>query len=126
MGGKKVKKAPSTKGTKIEFNLHKAPYHRTFHVDGIYGGLTPDGKLSIDFFNQNFPLPTATIHEMVDLYTVGKEIGRKGDKPRVIERLIETRVMMDISVAKTFRTWIDGKIKEYDKIVNPALKEKEE
>lgn len=98
---------------KVEVHYLKTSNYRTFHVDGIFGGLTPIGKVYIELFIQRSVTPQIIQHEINEDGTLGKEIMREGKKG--IIREIESGLIMDIEVAKVLRTWLDEKIKEFEK-----------
>ncbi|MEE9260069.1 MAG: hypothetical protein V3U40_03025, partial [Candidatus Scalindua sediminis] len=103
---KNLKKKPSQK-EKITINYLKTNNYRTYHVDGIFGGITPDTKLYVELFVQRSVTPKVVEHEITEKGTLGKEISRTGKKG--IIREIESGLIMDMKVAKIFRDWISKK-----------------
>ena len=47
----------------IEFYYEKSNTYRTYHVDGVFGGLTNTG-IFIDIFTERSYPPSKTIHEI--------------------------------------------------------------
>lgn len=97
----------------VDVHYLKTNNYRTYHVDGIFGGLTPDGnKLYVELFVQRVVTPTEIKYAINQNGTLGKEIKRKG-KSGII-REIESGIIMDINVARTLKGWLEGKINQYD------------
>ena len=83
---------------------------------GVYGGLTGQGKLCMNFYIERIPLPTKS-----DI-RITKE-GKLDEKPSGLDkkvlgiREITNCVMMDIDVARNFHQWLGAKIGEFDKLI---------
>lgn len=98
----------------IDIHYLKTNNYRTYHVDGIFGGLTPDSKkLYIELFVQRSATPRKIEHEVIH-GLVGKETGKREGKEGLI-REIESGIIMDMDVAKVLRDWLNEKIKDFDK-----------
>ena len=114
-GKKKVSKKAAKKSPKeITFHYIKTPSYRSYHVDGVYGCLTPKGNLYCEFFIDRSATPQTAVHELSeDGYLSGKPkktIGKKG-----FIREIECGIMLDIDTALSLKNWLEGKIREYEK-----------
>lgn len=124
----KKKKIVSSKTKKslpksVDMHYLKTNNYRTYHVDGIFGGLTPDGnKLYIELFVQRVVTPTKVKHAINQDGTLGKEIGKREGKSGII-REIESGIIMDINVVRTFKKWLEEKINQHENI-NTNLKPK--
>lgn len=94
----------------IDIHYLKTNNYRTYHIDGIFGGLTGYNKLYIELFIERGATPQITQHEITPEGMIGKEINRAGKKG--IIREIEAGLIMDISTAKIIRDWLDEKIIE--------------
>lgn len=108
---KTVKKSlPET----VDFHYIKTNNYRTYHVDGIFGGLTPDAKkIYIELFVQRSATPKRVQYEVVD-GRIGEETGdREGLEGLVRE--VESGLIMDLEVARVLRDWLSRKIESVDK-----------
>ena len=63
---KKISKRKSTAQAPIEVHYIKTSNYTTYHVDGIYGGLTPNHKIYIDLFVQRGAVPKSAKHEITE------------------------------------------------------------
>jgi hypothetical protein len=105
----KTSKAPK----EIDINYIKSGGYRTFHVDGVFGGLTPNGKIHVALFVQRQVIPEIIKQEIMPEGALGQEVSRVSKKG--IVREIESGLIMDVEIAKIFRDWLDDKIKEFEK-----------
>jgi len=93
----------------IEFHYLKANSYRSFHVDGVFGGITPKGNIYMELFLERGPTPKGIIHELNDDGSLGKELSRHGKTGLIRE--IEAGVVFDVATAEAIRNWLAGKIK---------------
>lgn len=103
--GKKNKSIPKS----IKTHYIKTNNYRSYHADGVFGGLTPNRKIYMEFFIQRAVTPKIIEYKVTEVGDIGDEIKREGKKG--IVREIEAGVIMDIDVAKVLRNWLDQKIK---------------
>ena len=107
-------KKTSSQIKKVDINYLKTNNYRTYHVDGIFGGLTPDAKkIYIELFVQRSATPKRVQYEVVD-GRIGEETGdREGLEGLVRE--VESGLIMDVEVARVLRDWLSRKIESVDK-----------
>ena len=67
-------------------NYLKTPNYRTYHVDGIYGGLTAQKKIYVELFIQRSVTPQQAEHKIKPDGTPGDEIEQQG-KPGIIREI---------------------------------------
>lgn len=114
---KNIQKKVAASGRKVSLpktvkvNYLKTSSYRTYYIDGIFGGLTPNGKIYMELFIQRLVTPQLIEYEVKE-DGLGKEIERIGKEG--IIREIEAGLIMDIEAAKVLRNWIDGKIKKFE------------
>jgi hypothetical protein len=111
MAKKSGKKLPK----EIDVHYLKTPNYRTFHVDGVFGGLTPNRFLYLELFLQRLATPQIIKHAVTNDGKLGEEIQRIGKKGLIRE--IEAGLVMDLQVAKILRDWLDKRIKEFSQKV---------
>jgi hypothetical protein len=104
---------------KITFHYLKSSGYRDTHCDGIFGGMTPGGGyLWIGFFSERTPVPKEAVHEAIPVeggVTAGKLISEESDVKEGVIRTLEAGVFMDLGLAETFKTWLEGHIVELKK-----------
>jgi len=89
---------------KIKFHFVKSNNFRVIHVDGVFGGMTPRGQLSMGVFSERIPFPDFLVHEFDESNGTFKEIARTGRDG--VLREIEASLVMDIDVAEAFSVWL--------------------
>ena len=94
---------------KITFRFLKSQYFRVIHADGVFGGITHQGKMSVAFFSERTPFPDLLVQEFNETTGVlGREVARTGSDG--ILREIEACVMMDLDTAQSFLEWLQRHI----------------
>jgi hypothetical protein len=116
--GKKAKIKSKTKienlPKEIVANYIKTNSYRSYYADGIFGGLTPNGKVYAEFFIQRSVTPKTITYKVQD-GILKDEVERTGKEGMVRE--IEAGVIMDIKTAKIFKDWLEKRITEHDQLL---------
>lgn len=100
----------------IKFHLIKTSSYRTYYFDGVFGGLTPKGKIYAELFVERQPTPTEMVHDIKSDLTLGDERREQRESKDGIIREIECGIMMDLKTAIAFKEWLEDKIREHQKI----------
>ena len=117
------KRGKSLEKKEIDIHYLKTLAYRSYHVDGIFGGITPKGKLYCELFIDRNVTPKKITHEVLPDSRVGKEIGREGKQGLVRE--VECGIILDIDTAISIRNWLDTKINDFNKVFTPISTQKE-
>ncbi len=110
--------SPEPDKSKIDFHYEKSNIFRVVHVDGAYGGPTPQGKILVSVYSERLPLPKVMTHELAPDGSLGKEVDRVSRHG--IFREVEVALMMDRNVAESIKNWLGVKIEELDKAKEAA------
>jgi hypothetical protein len=102
----------------IDIYYKKTNNYRTYHVDGVFGGVTPRGKFYIELYIDRSPTPQTIRHKIDEDGKIGDEVNREGKEG--IIREIEAGLIMDYDVARSIRDWLDAKIKILDAKISLA------
>jgi hypothetical protein len=106
------------KEKRIRFDYIKSQFFRVIHVDGIFGGTSPIGKaIRMSVWNERWPIPKQTVHEMDELGNLLKEVVEERIQRDAIVREVEVDLVMDVDCAKQMREWLSRKIEQYDEIM---------
>lgn len=97
---------------KVTINYLKTPNYRTYFIDGMYGGITPNGKIFAELFIQRNPTPKTVTQEINEDGSMGKIEKSEGKKGLI--RQVEASLLMDIETAKSFAGWLNDKIKKHE------------
>ena len=92
----------------FEFHYVKSNNFRVVFSDGVWGGTTPRGYITMSFFSERAPIPKKLIHKITPDGKLGEESTQ--ESLHGIIREVDVEVLMDLDMAKSFRQWLDEKI----------------
>lgn len=98
----------------IEFHYIKSNSFRAVHCDGVWGGTTPRGYITMNFYSERAPIPNRLKHAVEPDGRVGKEIAEGRITREGIIREVEVEVIMDLEMAKSVVDWLQGHIRFLD------------
>lgn len=91
---------------------------REVHVDGAYGGITPQGLVNLNFFAERTPIPKSSEFEITEEQKVGTLIKHSDDSKSGILREFEFGIYMNIQTAKSIVELLNTKIDMYESLLN--------
>ena len=97
----------------VEFHYIKSNTFRVVHADGVWGGPTPRGYITMAFYSERAPIPKRLVHEITSEGTLGRETSR--DARAGIVREVDVEVMMDLDLAKGLLRWLEEKVTVLEK-----------
>ena len=100
---------------KIKFLYEKGPTYRTTKADGVIGGVSPKGKIFMDFFNEKPPFPKSIVNVVNADGSLGNEIEREAEIG--ITREVEFGVFLDIETAMIVAEWLNNRVQDYKKSI---------
>ena len=98
----------------VEFHYIKSNGFRVVHADGVWGGPTPRGYITMSFYSERAPIPRRISLELKPPEpnspdrTLGQEIVR--DTKNGLVREVEVEVMVDLEMAKSLHGWLGEKV----------------
>ena len=98
----------------VQFHYIKSNHFRVIHGDGVWGGPTPRGYISMNVFSERSPIPQKIIHNIQDA-TLGEEIKTKREVKQGFVREVEVEVIMDLELAENLVTWLQAHIENVKK-----------
>lgn len=102
----------SPPGREYRIDYVRSAAHRVAYADGVYGGMTPQGKLFMSFWNTRLPAPARVVHELLPDGKLGAERRDRRVAPDCDAiREVEVTVLLDLDVAKGLRAWLDERIR---------------
>ena len=120
---KKVAKKAAKKVAKkdslpiVRLNYIKCNSFRTVHVDGAFGGTTPQGNIQMSVFSERFPIPRESAQYINLDGTLGEELKEQRVSKSGVIREVEVNLVMDVNRARSIVTWLQAKIKEVDGVL---------
>jgi len=88
----------------------KSDTYRSYHVDGIYGGLTPQGNIYMEVFTEKSPIPDDEKYE-VDKNEKLISPPLKKNVRQAIQRNVECGLVIDVNTAQSIINWLKDRIK---------------
>jgi len=110
--GKKGPPGIDLEAGRIRFDFIKSNYFRVIHVEGVFGGSSPRGLISMAVYNERWPIPKQIIKEFKN-GRPGEEIERASRD--AIVREVEAQLVMDVPTAKVICKWLQEKISNIEK-----------
>jgi hypothetical protein len=122
---RKIQKSPGVdlEAKELTFEYIKSKLFRVIYVDGAIGGPSSGGNyLQINIFNERWPIPQQTVHNLSPEGRVGAEKVDKRKYKDAIIREVEATLIMNIDSAMNLYKWFEVHLKP---IVESAQKEDE-
>lgn len=97
--------------------------YNPFYSNGVFGGLTTQGEININFFLERHDFPDEELYEVDEkggLSLQKKPVGKSTGKPSQIVRHVSTGVILTPEVAKSVYDWLGEKLKLIDKITQQS------
>src|SRR5713226_7895194 len=99
-----------TAKTQIKFDFIKSNYFRTIHADGVWGGVNGHLDVAMAFYSERPAIPQQIVVS-IENGKLGNELEDKRVGRDAVIRDVEISVTMNIEVARSFRQWLDERIK---------------
>ncbi len=96
-------------GDKLTGSFLRSQFCRVIQVDGVFGGLTPQGTLAVALYSQYATLPSQITYEATQQGTP-KEVSRVGEPTLTWE--VEVEAMLSIETARSLRDWLNRQLEQ--------------
>ena len=120
---KKVKKtvhaAQPQMPTEVKIDYIKSNYFRVVHGDGVFGGVSPHGKVFLTIWSARPSIPQTIVHGVNEDGSLGDEIREARVGRDAMIREAEVGILMDVEVAKSFIKLLQERVK----IIEDALRD---
>lgn len=101
---------------KVKIKFIKAYDFKTSMSTGVYGGITGNGLININFVTDRAVIPD---FQEVEIDEGGRPSGLPKDfRDSDVVREVQFGTIMDITTAKVVAGWLNRKIEEYDTMFN--------
>jgi hypothetical protein len=106
-----------TESKAIKFQYIFADDYNPTFASGAFGGVTPDGKLVVNYYLERQALPHSQTYELTPEGKLGPEIaGDPVDYRHTLVRFVDMGVVLDAKSAHQLYTWLGGQIDALDKM----------
>ena len=101
-----------TPPSEVTYRFTHSIHSRKVPVDGVWGGITPYGNISVALFTDTPSYPDSVTHA-VDEGQIGAETSREVED--VVERQVQVEFVLNLDLARVMRDWLNDRIKEAEK-----------
>ena len=105
-----------TPPSEVTYRFTHSIHSRKIPVDGIWGGVTSTGNISVALFTDTPPIPDSITHS-VEEGQRGAETSREVEN--VIEREVQIEFVLNLDLARVVRDWLNDRIEEAEKARRP-------
>lgn len=94
----------------ITFQYVKNSLCRVIHVDGVWGGITPQGNIHMSFFSEQATTPNTIKYEQSEqgiLKELSREVAIGGN---AFTREIDVQAVVSLSTARAIVVWLNTRI----------------
>ena len=109
--GERKKPVASPEKDSLTFDYMKSNFFRVVRVNGVVGGLTPNGEIHMGVWNQRVPYPRQVVHTIIEGEKLGPEIARTTRETDVI-REVEAGLVFDANLARAMIAWLEKRLTE--------------
>lgn len=94
----------------FDFHFIKSNSFRVVHCDGVWGGTTPRGYITMSVYSERSPLPRKVTHHVTEEGIIGDEIIERRECREGIVREVDVEMILDLDMAKSLVRWLGGHI----------------
>lgn len=105
----------------VKFDYIKSKAFRVLHVDGAWGGITPNLNIHMSVFSERHPIPQQIVVEVAEDGVTKELPDRKLARDGMV-REVDADLVMDLPTAAAIYQWLGEKIKELDALVQKQVK----
>lgn len=97
----------------LKLKYLKSHDFKTSLATGVYGGVTTNGMINVNFFTDRTVIPDS---QTIEVNEKGVSIGPpKDNRDSDLVREVQFGAMMDVNTAKVVVAWLDSKIEEFER-----------
>src|SRR5262245_651851 len=104
----------------IAYDFIKSNFFRVIHADGAFGGLSPNGYVHMQLYNERRAIPKTMVHAIEGGELGGKLVAKRKERKALV-REVEVDVVMNIAQAEALRAWLEDKIETYKRVTGNAV-----
>ena len=106
-----------TPPSEVTYRFTHSIHSRKIPVDGIWGGVTSTGNISVALFTDTLSNPNSVTYAVDEDSQIGAVISMEIEN--VIEREVQVEFVLNLDVARVVRDWLGDRIEEAEKAQRP-------
>jgi hypothetical protein len=107
----------------ITFTYKHAIDYQPELIMGLWGSINPRGFIEMHFYNEFYPLPESSTHELKQGELSGTPVSRMPEKVPGPVRVFKQGILVDLPTAKGIYDWLGIKIKELEKLAGSSAED---
>ncbi len=101
------------KSSKVKFRFVRDGEYRCVPVNGVWGGVTPRGDITADFFHEALTCPESVTYAVTETDGLGAEVERQLDDPSSqVTRSLMFGIVLTSEQAESIGLWLVDKARE--------------
>jgi hypothetical protein len=98
--------------SEVAFRYTKSSLCRVIHMDGAWGGVTPQGHVQMGLYSEKHEVPESHTYDVVGKDSSSKSgvLRQKAIADRGLVREIEVEVIMSTEVARALMRWLEERL----------------
>ncbi|MBI4746255.1 MAG: hypothetical protein HY786_06920 [Deltaproteobacteria bacterium] len=103
--------------SEIKFKYIFPDDYNPIYVNGIYGGVTPNGDIVANFFFERHALPNSQSQQLMANGTLGELVSNEPeDLQKSMVRVVNSGVILNVRTAKELHRWLGEQLKIAEKM----------
>ena len=94
----------------IVYHYVKGNGFHVVHGDGVWGGVTSRGYISMSFYSERPPIPQKVVHKVTEANTLGDEVLDDREMKEGVIREVGVEVLVDLPMAQSLLYWLREKV----------------
>jgi len=100
----------------IKFKYIFSKDYNPKYANGAYGGITPKGEITVNFYFERQGLPNTQTHKISDEGKLSNDIETEPkDLLKSMIRFVDTGVILNLASAKDLIAWLTEKVELFEK-----------
>lgn len=101
---------------RVLVDFSHASDHRAIHVDGVWGGVSPDGSIAATVFSEKPPVPQQITYEVGGGAPLREVTAERVETSSHILRELEATLHMSVKTARALSAWLTAKADECERL----------
>jgi hypothetical protein len=97
---------------RVQFHYKKSNFFRVVYSEGAWGGISPSGRIVVNFFSERAPIPRRQTQTIFPDGTMGPVV--TAEQKKGVMREVEVAITMDLDHAKNLHQWLGQHIERLE------------
>lgn len=112
---------PEKTEKRVEYNYIFPDDYNPLYVNGAFGGISPQGEITCNFFMDRLPLPKSETYSVDEKGVIRDRVQEKSEEQNYqVVRYVQSGVIMNLDCAKRVNVWLTQQIEAIEKAMEKA------